>query len=194
MHGPGGPRAGPGLRLLLFALAVWATSAHVALAVEFTVVSAHTILVNGVYRLQARFELPLSKDALQALANGVPLTFAIDMEVDRKRDYLWNEAVAQLEQRYRLEYHSLTGHYLVQNLNTGTQESYPNLQEALKALSHLDNFPMLDRHLLDRGERYEASVRVRLDIESLPGPLRPLAYVSPGWYLSSAWYSWPLNP
>ena len=35
---------------------------------------------------------------------------------------------------------------------------------------------------------------VRAEIEALPAPLRPIAYVSPSWRLSSGWYEWVFVP
>lgn len=160
---------------------------------NFRVLNASTSLVNGVYLLQARMNLHLSDDALQALKNGVPLILVLDMEVERKRYYIpWNKSIAFLEQRYRLGFLSLTEQYQVTNLNTEVREIYSDLEHALSAIGEVNDFPMLDRRLLNNQEHYEASLRVRLDIKSLPAPLQIMAYVSSGWKLVSPWYSWPL--
>ena len=34
---------------------------------------------------------------------------------------------------------------------------------------------------------------VYVDIEALPAPLRPVAYLSSPWRLTSEWYEWPLE-
>jgi hypothetical protein len=162
-------------------------------AQELRVESTSTHLSNGVLMLDARIHYSLSNKALEALYNGVPLTLELDIRVLRQRRYLWDEEVARLRQRYRLRYHPLTEQYLVKNLNTDNQQSYETLEAALGALGHIEDFPMLDKRLLDSNERYTAQLRVGLDIESLPAPLRPLAYLSPSWRLSSDWYSWPLE-
>ena len=36
----------------------------------------------------------------------------------------------------------------------------------------------------------EVALRLRLAIRSLPGPLIPVAYISPGWHMSSGWFRW----
>ncbi|MGD9299645.1 MAG: DUF4390 domain-containing protein, partial [Thiohalocapsa sp.] len=41
---------------------------------------------------------------------------------------------------------------------------------------------------------YEVQIRVSLDIEELPLPLRPMAYLYPSWKQSSKWTKWPLEP
>lgn len=160
---------------------------------QFTVQSAFTTLSNEVYLLRARLDLQLSDVAVRALNSGVPLNLIVDINVERKRRYLpWNEFIAALAQRYRLAFDSLTRLYRVTNLNTEVSEVYPDLNAALRAIAELDDFPMLDRRVLKNRARYEASLRVRLDIEALPAPLRVVAYVSPGWHLVSPWYTWPL--
>jgi uncharacterized protein DUF4390 len=167
--------------------------AGAAPAAELKVESASTLLVNKVYLLNARIHYSLSAKALEALSQGVPLTLELQIRVFRRRRFLWDEEVASLKQSYQLKYHPLTEQYLVKNLNTESQHSYPTLDAALNDLGHLQNFPMLDRRVLESGEKYTAGLRVRLDIEALPAPLRPLAYLSPAWRLSSDWYSWPLQ-
>lgn len=161
---------------------------------EFVVRGATAELVDKVYRLNARIDYQLSERMLDALSKGIPLTMAMDIEVLRKRDYVWDEKIAAIEQRYQLSYRALTRQYLIKNLNTGVQNNFPSLQAALDELGTVISFPMLDRQLIDPGETYTAQVRARLDIEELPVPMRVLAYVYPGWRLKSEWYSWSLRP
>jgi hypothetical protein len=44
------------------------------------------------------------------------------------------------------------------------------------------------------GRRYTVRLRGRLDIESLPTPVRLLAYVSSAWDMDNEWYKWRLAP
>ncbi len=154
--------------------------------------SAHTELVDGVYQLDARYDATLSDSAREALENGVPLVINAAIEVRRVRRYLWKETVASLSQRYRLHYHALSRRYLVVNLNSGVQESAPTLADALRLLGHLERIPVIDRRLLEKGQKYTVRLRIDLDLDALPMPLRTLAYLSPSWYLSSDWYELPL--
>lgn len=160
---------------------------------EFTVRGAETELVDKVYRLDARIDYQLSDRMLDALHKGIPLTIAMDIEVWRKRQYLWNEQLAAVTQRYQLSYHALTRQYQIKNLNTGIQNGFPTLHAALEMLGTVDDFPMLDQQLLRAGETYEARLRTRLDIEALPVPIRLLAYIYAGWRVSSEWHTWSLR-
>ncbi len=174
--------------LLLAALALPAPAAEHA----FVVKSIESNLVDGVYRLNANIEYRFSDAALSALRNGVPLIVQVDIQVREKRWY-WNLTLAELTQGYLLLYHALSDTYILQNLNSGTQEHYRNLDDALRHLGHIRNLPLIDAKLLSPDKDYEVRLRAHLDIESLPAPMRPMAYISSDWDLDSGWYTWPLT-
>jgi hypothetical protein len=126
------------------------------------------------------------------LQNGVPLIINLDIQVFRQREWLWDEIAAQLQQRFRLEYHALSRQYVISNLNSGEMKSFSDLKLAIDFLSRIERFPLLDASLLPRGGSYLVRMRVTLDIEALPVPLQLVAYLSPEWRISSEWYTWPL--
>lgn len=189
LHAPG--RRTPWLAACALSLLSLVSTA--ARADAFTIEHAYTSLENHVYHLSASIDYSFTHDALEALDNGVPLTLQLDIEVLRPRWWWWDKDVASLEQRYQLQYHALTKKYIVINLNSGAQHSYTTLPSALSALGNIENLPILDDNLLAPGKSYRARMRVRLDIEALPAPLRPLAYISSQWRLDSEWYTWSLQ-
>lgn len=161
-------------------------------AADFRVRHAETTLVDSVYWLDATIDYDPSAAMLEALDNGVTLTFLIELHVTRAREYLWDEDVAALEQRYQLQYHALTDQYVVKNLNSGAQQALPALETALAFMGGVVDLPLLDRKLLQAGDRYLVNMRVSLDVEALPVPMRAIAYFSSDWQLASDWYTWPL--
>jgi hypothetical protein len=155
---------------------------------------ASTTLEDGVYLLSANIDYRLSAAALEALQNGVPLTIELEIQVlEAPWLMVWEKEVANLRERYSIQYHALSEQYLVENLNTGVQRNFPTRDAALEALGTVVDLPMLDKNLLAPGKRYVGRMRARLDIEALPLPLRPLAYLSSQWRLQSAWYQWPIH-
>jgi hypothetical protein len=158
----------------------------------FTIKSLETQLVQGVYQLDSRIEYHFSEEALSALQNGVPFLILLNIEVEQIRWY-WNKNLAELEQGYLLLYHALSEKFIVHNLNSGTQDHYASLNAALNALGRITNLPLIDAKLLVPEGRYQVRMRTYLDIESLPAPMRPLAYISSDWKLDSDWVSWPLT-
>jgi len=159
---------------------------------RFRVIHARTVLVDQVYRLEASLSYRFSAEALDALRNGVPLTLILDIEVYQPRRYLWENVLADLKQRYQIQYHALSDKYLLRNQNSGSQATFATLDGALASLGDIGEIPIIDAHLLSPGERYMVRVRSRLDIDKLPVPLRLEAYVSTDWWLTSGWYSWDL--
>ncbi|MDH3712961.1 MAG: DUF4390 domain-containing protein [Gammaproteobacteria bacterium] len=177
------------------AVAVYGTVLPVSAETDagFSVQHASTTLQNGVYRLDAEFDLALADAPREALASGVPLYLSIDMHVSRERNWWWDETVAELTQRYRLEFHALSSRYLVINLNTGERHSFRSVGQALEYVGSLRDFPLLDRVLVSEQWRYTGSVHVSLDIGKLPLLLAPGAYFSSQWRLASEDYRWLLK-
>lgn len=161
---------------------------------DFTVRSVATELKENVYLLNARVDYTFSEEAQRALQSGIPLIILMDLEVERLRSWWWNKEVAKLQQGYLLIYHALTKKYIVNNLNSGAQHNHISFTAALQTLGRINALPLIDRGLIEDDSRYQVNLRVYLDIESLPAPMRPLAYLSSDWRLSSDWYSWPLQP
>jgi hypothetical protein len=160
---------------------------------EFSINYAQTRLVDNLYLLDARLNYELPEIPLEALQNGVALTFVITILVERERWYMWDERIAALKQRYQLKYHAFSKQYVLTYLNTGIQETFPTLEAILTQLGRLEDFPLLDKHLVEANEVYWVHLQTYLDIESLPVPLRPIAYLSSQWHLNSNWYLCPLQ-
>jgi hypothetical protein len=158
-------------------------------AADFKVLGARTQLEKGVYLLDARIRYQFRDEPLNALQNGVPLTVELVIEVLRRRELLWDETIASLKQRFRLEYHTLSRQYVVTNLNSGEVKNFPELQAATDFLGRIDHFPLLDASLLTSGGSYFARLRAELDIDALPVPLQLVAYLSTDWRLISEWYT-----
>ena len=160
----------------------------------FQVLYAETQIVNKVLRLNAGFDVRFSPQLEEAIHRGVEVVVVIEVDAIRERSYLWNEAVARVTQRYQIRYSDLTRRYIVHNLNVGTRFSLPSLTAVTAVIASMVDFPFLDYSLLQSGERYLGRIRVGVDVESLPVPLRLRAYVSPAWHMTSRWFIWRLQP
>ena len=161
---------------------------------RFEVRSADLELKDGVYHLDARIELPISDAVRRGLAEGVPLTLEVDLDVERVRQLLPNSRVAELTQRYHLQYNAVSGHYVLHNDNSGQQESVGTIDAALELLSEVRSLPVLDKALLSSDRRYEASVRAKVDYGTVPFTLRVLMFWVNEWHRESDWYTWTLQP
>jgi hypothetical protein len=161
---------------------------------HFDVRSAYLEPVEGVYELGATLDLALSRAARQAIREGVPVALELDIVIQRKRRLLPDQEVAALAQRWKLQYHALSGRYLVNNLNSGQQTSYSSLGSALAALGEVRGLPVIDAPLIERGQRYEASIRIAAVVEGgLPAALKTMMFWI-DWKRVTDWYTWTVRP
>jgi hypothetical protein len=156
--------------------------------------SADLELKDGVFHLNARVDLPISDAVREGLTQGVPLTLELDLAIERVRQLLPNSGVAELTQRYHLQYNAVSAHYILRNENSGQQESLPTLDEALEQLSQIRGLPVLDKALISADLRYEANVRVKLDYGAVPLSMRILMFWVREWHRESDWYTWTFQP
>ena len=159
----------------------------------FKVLHASSSLDQDRYTVDIDFALLFSDESLEALDNGVPVVIVVEYEVLEQRDYLWDKTILEMEDRFELRYQSLTKRHLITDLATGKRQSYGRRFSAVNALSRIEDRPIVFLSQLDPGKNYQAKVRIHLDIEALPAPLRLPAYLSKEWDLQSDWYEWPLQ-
>ena len=184
----GGRRAG---WIASLTLAGWAV---LAIAAEFTISQASARLQDGAYVVDATIGYEFSAAALEALENGGPLTVEIHLQVRREGAWVWEPDVVDSRLRSQIRFSPLQGTYQVTNIDSGAQRSFASRDRAIAALGEVKDLTLVRADALDADQTYRVEMRVALDIESLPLPLRPRAYLSPDWNLSSEWSRWRLRP
>lgn len=155
--------------------------------------NAGSRLDNGVWYLSARIDYRLNRDTLDALQNGIPLTFELQVELTRSRRWFADEEVASLRQDFELSWQPISRGYLVRDRNSGEQRAHTTLYTALNDLGRIAALPLIDAALIEEGEDYQVSLRAVLDQQQLPGPLRMLAFWDDDFTLESEWYRWDLR-
>jgi hypothetical protein len=154
--------------------------------------SAELRIEDGDVLLNAEFELTFNPTLEEALLNGIPLYFVLEFELSRPRWYWLDEKVAQTSLTYRVSYNTLTRQYRVASgLLTQT---FNALDEVERYVGRVTSRPVARADALIRGARYEAAVRLRLDVNQLPKPFQVNALASREWTLSSDWYRWSFVP
>jgi Domain of unknown function (DUF4390) len=188
------------LRLVCLASAAFATLLLTpplraeGLAGRFEVRSADLELKEGVYHLNARIDLPISDAVRRGLVEGVPLTLEVDLDLERVRQLLPDSRVAELTQRYRLQYNAVSARYILRNENSGQQESLGTVDEAIAHLSEVHSLPALDKTLIAADRRYEGRVKAKIDFGTVPFTLRLLMFWVSDWHRESDWYTWSFQP
>lgn len=140
------------------------------------------------YVLAADFNLNLNPRLEEAVTRGVALYFVVDFELSRSRWYWLDEQLVSRSQSFQLSYHALTRHY---RLSTGTlHQSFPSLDDALRILSRLRNWHIIEKSGLKGDQTYFAALRMRLDLTQMPKTFQVNALANRDWNLSSEWSRW----
>lgn len=173
------------------ALAWWAA---LAFAGEFEISNVEARLQDGTYLVDATIRYEFSDAALEALENGVPLTVELHLEVRREGAWVWEPDVVDSRLRSQIRFNPLQGTYQVLQVDSGVHHTFASRDRAITALGEITDLALVSADALHPDQVYRVDMRVTLDIEALPLPLRPRAYLSPDWNLSSEWSRWRLRP
>ncbi|MCP3870880.1 MAG: DUF4390 domain-containing protein [Gammaproteobacteria bacterium] len=161
---------------------------------EFLVTSLSTNLKDDSYLMNAKIDYRFTDEVLEALENGVPITLEVHVQIRRKGAWVWERDLLDFRSRHQIRYHALASVYQVVDMQSGDRQNFATQMSALSALGNITALPLISKADLEPDRKYILAVRSRLDIESLPLPLRPMAYITPAWNLDSEWSSWRLQP
>ena len=142
------------------------------------------------YTLDADIDYRFSEPAIDALRNGVPLDLVLHLIIKQESGWWWRKTLLDEKFSYRIDYHSLSKFYQIIYDTSTPPRNFVSFNALLETMGSIRGMPVMQSALLKQGERYGAILTVGLDIESLPLPLRPVAYISPAWHLSSPQYKW----
>jgi len=179
-------------RLRGWLLALLAMVPALVLAAEIEVANPQITASEDGYVVAADFSFELNERLEEAVTKGVVLYFVVDFEMTRPRWYWLDEKLISRSQTYRLSYHALTRQY---RLSTGgLHQSFDSLSDALRMLSRLRNWLVIDKGTekagVRVGETYTAAIRMRLDTNQLPRPFQIAALGNKDWNLASDWKVW----
>ena len=146
------------------------------------------------YTASARIQFQLSERIDEALASGIALQVALDVEIYRERRFWADANVASLRFVNVLRYNQVSERYTLRNENTGRQSSYATIFAALNALGRIDALPLVDAALLRADATHIARMRAEVSIAEYPVSLRYLLFWRDDWRVASSWYTWPLVP
>ena len=180
----------------------WAAAALLALALFFsssspavdtiTVKSAALRADEDAYVVSVVFDLAFNPTLEEAVQKGVPLYFVFEFELLRPRWYWVDEKVLSTSTHYRVSYNAITRQYRVA---IGLlSQTFDGLDEVERLLSRVNSRQVATLDQLVKGTRYEAAVRLRLDVNALPKPFQISALASRDWSMQSEWHRWSFTP
>jgi hypothetical protein len=154
--------------------------------------SAELRIEDGEVLLNAEFEFAFNPTLEEALSKGVPLYIEVEFELTRPRWYWLDEKVAQAVTVYRVSFAPLTRQYRV--ASGLLAQTFATLEEVERFVGRVTSRPVARAADLAKGARYDAAVRLRLDVNQLPKPLQVSALASREWQLASEWQRWSFTP
>jgi hypothetical protein len=179
-------------RLRSWLVAVLALLPVLVLAVEIEIANPQITASEDGFVVSADFPFELNERLEEAVSRGVVLYFVTEFEMTRPRWYWLDEKVVSRSQTQRLSYHALTRQYRLSR--GGLHQSFDTLSEALRVLSRLRNWLVIDgrgeKAGVQAGDTYMAALRMRLDINQLPRPFQISALGNRDWSLASDWKVW----
>jgi hypothetical protein len=165
-----------------------------SLAGEFVINRAESVVLDEKYVINAEINYNFSEVAFEALENGVPLLVDLHVQIRRKGAWIWEADVVDFHFRRQLRYLPLSSTYEVLDTHSGEKRRFVSKTIAIQALGEISELPLIEAVKLKTGEVYRVEIRTELDIEALPVPLRPTAYMSSDWKLASEWDEWLITP
>ena len=160
------------------------------------------VIENLVYRsepsqlvVNISTRLALNDTIEDALRRGIDLQFDLELSLQRHRLLIWNEQISKHAENIILRYHALSNRYLILDENQEQLSSFTDINQALEHFDELGPYTiMLPAKFEPRANAaYYIAARIRLNIEALPLPLRPSAYLSSNWRLNSTWILWQVQ-
>jgi hypothetical protein len=159
----------------------------------FDVRSANSVLIDETHILDARLQLFLSDEALNALNSGVALTIELNVEFIRVRRFLPDDKEIELSFQFELEYKPLSQRYIVRDTVNGAQDSYATLFSALNRLGRIQNLFLVNENELSSNSDYRMRLQALLSTKQYSAPLRMLFFWRSQWDIKSEWYEWQLQ-
>ena len=173
-------------------VAVLAMLPVLVLAAEIEITNPQITASEDGFVVSADFGFELNERLEEAVSRGVVLYFVTEFEMTRPRWYWLDEKVVSRNQTHRLSFHALTRQYRLSK--GGLHQSFDTLSEALRVLSRLRNWMVIEGQAekagIQVGDSYMAALRMRLDINQLPRPFQISALGNKDWSLASEWKVW----
>jgi hypothetical protein len=168
--------------------------ANLAVA-DFVVHEVETRFNGDALYINSAPDMTLSARTEEALNKGVTFDVLVDIALVEIHPYWWNRVVTDQTLKRHVQYHALSGQYLVSDGDAPDYQRFATAQAALAYAGALNGLeiPLPKKKDISDKRKYTLRLRVYLDIESLPTLLRPLAYASPSWHHNSGWTTWAVQ-
>lgn len=148
--------------------------------------------LNDELRLDAEIAYELNSEVRDALVNGIPLLFQVEVQIKAMQPWRLDKVISTTVKTHMLKYHALSKQYVLDDLGSGESDTFPDLESVLHHQGRVTAMYIAQADELDKQGKFIVQLRSRLLTSKLPLPLRMKSYFSPKWRLDSGWHEWPL--
>ena len=149
---------------------------------------------NGAWLLETHYHLTLSPRIEDAIQQGIPVYFNLQLELNYPRWYWLDKNLVTWQQIWRIEYHALSRRYRTSVDNSRLFLLSDQLKDALVPIIHARSVIGSKSKLgLSPSTTYYANVRLSLDRERLPRPFQVDTWLQSDWNIDSGWYQFPFR-
>jgi len=125
-----------------------------------------------------------------AIESGIETTFTFFVQINEKRDLIWDKKIADLEVNHSIKYDSLKKTYTVRFSEDNNREvTARTFEEAKKLMAEIVALKVVPMHQLKKGKRYQLQMMAQLDKIRLPFYLHYVFFFLSLWDFETDWYA-----
>jgi hypothetical protein len=125
-----------------------------------------------------------------AIESGFETTFTFFVQINEKRDLIWDKKIADLEINHSIKYDSLKKTYSVRFSEDKNKEvTARTFEEAKKLMAEIVALKVVPMHQLKKGKRYQLQMMAQLDNIRLPFYLHYVLFFLSLWDFETDWYA-----
>ena len=177
------------LLIVVLAISFYSNS----LRADFKLINVDAIVDGGLLQIDARADLSLSEETLEALDSGVDLRIMFLIELMKSRNWIWDSPMKHWKMLFTLHFHQLSGQYILAIPQSDNIQAFNSIEQALDDLSSRLSFNLGYEQSLEQQKELYLRAKIKLDTEYLPAPLKLLSLISSDWKLDSGWQEWILE-
>lgn len=159
----------------------------------FNIKSASFTMQETLLLLDSTIEIELPKYINKAIDQGFAVPLMFEVEVLKYSKYWLDEKLLSLKQQYQLHYLPMLSSYAIFDVNANQRLYFNNRQEAVRYLKVIYAYPMFDITNINQSGRVYVRMRVGIDVDELPLPLKSSSLWNNDWGLQSDWFEWKID-
>lgn len=176
------------LMVLLMAFGCFSAAAQ---STEAKVTRIEPEIIDQELMLDVDFQLELGSLVREAAERGVPLHFAVDLEISSPRWWWLDKVLVKTSMNRRITFNTLTRQWRVASGDLFMPVG--SLDEAMEVISRIRGWPVSPTDRFEPGVKYDGKVRIRLDASQLALPLQIESSKRSDWALASNWLSFDFS-